>query len=297
MGRAENGGGLHLDPSPGLKQDNLEALSANVYPGRLIVTGFISGELAVQLYALMGRSEPSRDREFVPNADGVRTVAPGKSEAEMAAVKNADLIYYQAMVKRGRLNVVSNGAQTIHLAEGILKRGLRFEAALKQAPVVETAGGERIDLSTYEPDAPNYTPRINAVYGQMSPEEGRSFGLSIVRKASDSIDPIYRSWVIDGFELPGGTGYALHTYAGDNPDGPLPSFEDTPYPVPLGDDIEETADMYAESLHPKNLAALVVKGISLTTGEISYAFRNGLQKRSQTLPTDIVGNENLHRDT
>jgi IMP cyclohydrolase len=91
----------------------LQRMAENEYPGRWMALGINTvGNLALQAYALTGRSSGSRNRIFEEDADGIRTVAPGKTAAEMAAEPNANLIYYRAMRDVGGMHVVSNGAQT-----------------------------------------------------------------------------------------------------------------------------------------------------------------------------------------
>jgi IMP cyclohydrolase len=165
--------------------DNLVELGENDYPGRIAMMGLsATGDLAIQAYAIMGRSTSSRTRIFTDEGAGsVRTTAPGKTQEEMAATENAELIYYQASAAGEGVYVISNGAQTDSVYKGIL-RGYTLGAAVETAAIVGN-----VDLSRYEPDAPNYTPRITSVI-DLRKNAPTPFGFSIVRKEPDTDEPI-----------------------------------------------------------------------------------------------------------
>ena len=120
-----------------LEQD----LQNNSYPGRGIVIGrSADGKSAVAAYFIMGRSENSRNRVFVEDGDGIRTQA-----FDPAKLKDPSLIIYAPVRVLGNKTIVTNGDQTDTIYEG-MDRQLTFEQCLR------TRG--------FEPDAPNYTPRI-----------------------------------------------------------------------------------------------------------------------------------------
>ena len=141
-----------------------DLLRANSYPGRGIVLGkSAKGEHAVALYFIMGRSENSRNRRFVPTEDGIRTEA-----ADAAKMTDPSLIIYHPVRKVDRGLIVTNGDQTDTIRDYI-QEGRTFTQALK--------------TRTFEPDEPNYTPRIS---GLLSPDGG--FQLSILKSAEG--DPV-----------------------------------------------------------------------------------------------------------
>ena len=123
---------------------NMQALAANVYPGRGMVIGQTpDGKRMVQVYWIMGRSENSRNRVFVREGEVVRT-AP----FDASKVKDPKLIIYNCTRVAGRAHIVTNGDQTDTIGDALAKGG-SFESAL--------------DTRSFEPDAPNFTPRISGV--------------------------------------------------------------------------------------------------------------------------------------
>ncbi len=239
-------------------QLNMEALRQNTYPGRGIIMGVNNtGDLLTQVYWIMGRSENSRNRLLIRESDVVRTVPYDPSK-----ITNPSLIIYNAMriaeTEDGLAHIVSNGDQTDTVAEYFAKhRG--YNDALK--------------TRTYEPDSPNFTPRITGII--YPHHEYTSYVFSTIKKAApDSDEAVRRSILEDVNGIKPGEGLCFHTYKGDG--DPLPAFEDRPYPVLLEGDAENIADNYWNLLNLANKVSLVVKGIHRETGEISYAIRNQL---------------------
>ncbi len=173
--------------------DLLSLLRSNPYPGRGIVAG--SGRV---YYFIMGRSENSRNRIFSPTEDGIRT-----EPFDASKVKDPSLILYHPVRAMGGSLVVTNGDQT----DTICRMG-DFRAALA--------------TREYEPDAPNWTPRISAIL-----REDGSFELAILKREGGRCMRAFYSY--EGAD--DGTGYFLSTYAGDG--SPLPSFSGEPIPVTM----------------------------------------------------------------
>ena len=141
------------------KSDLTTLLRDNPYPGRGIVLGrSADGAFAIAAYFIMGRSENSRNRVFVPTEDGIRTQAH-----DPAKMTDPSLIIYHPVRMAGRGLIVTNGDQTDTVRDYILS-GRTFVEALKSR--------------TFEPDDPNFTPRIS---GLLSPDG--SFQLSILKSA------------------------------------------------------------------------------------------------------------------
>ena len=114
------------------------------YPGRGIVIGrSADGKKAVIAYFIMGRSTNSRNRIFVTEGNGIRTEAFDPSKME-----DPSLIIYAPVRVLGNKTIVTNGDQTDTIYEG-LDRQMTFEQSLRSRE--------------FEPDAPNYTPRISGV--------------------------------------------------------------------------------------------------------------------------------------
>ena len=119
-------------------------LSSNAYPGRGIVIGKTKdGKKAVTAYFIMGRSSNSRNRVFVTEGEGIRTEAFDPSKLE-----DPSLIIYAPVRVLGNKTIVTNGDQTDTIYEGMDKQ-LTFEQSLRSRE--------------FEPDGPNYTPRISGV--------------------------------------------------------------------------------------------------------------------------------------
>ena len=173
--------------------DLLEMLRNNPYPGR----GIVVGKDRVY-YFIMGRSENSRNRIFSLTDDGIRTEAFDESK-----VTDPSLIIYHPVRSLGEKLIVTNGNQT---------------------DTIRDMGDFREALSTreFEPDDPNWTPRISAILNG----DG-SFSLSVLKKVSGRCLRCYYDY--EGCEE--GEGYFISTYKGDG--NPLPSFEGEPIHVTM----------------------------------------------------------------
>lgn len=230
------------------KQDLPELLRGNAYPGRGIVLGKSGdGKSSIAVYFIMGRSENSRNRIFAPTEDGIRTEA-----ADPAKMTDPSLIIYHPVRKAGRGLIVTNGDQTDTIRDFLLE-GRSFAEALR--------------ARTFEPDAPNYTPRIS---GLLSPDGG--FQLSILKSAEG--DPACCCRYFYHYDAPlAGEGRFIHTYQGDG--SPLPSFEGEPVRVALDrSDPETLADQVWEALDPDNKVSLFVRFVNLADGTHRDAIRN-----------------------
>lgn len=222
--------------------ENMRALAANPYPGRGIVIGQTPDTRhLVQVYWIMGRSENSRNRVFVQDGETVRT-AP----FDASKVKDPSLIIYNCVRVVQRAHVVSNGDQTDTIAAG-LTHGLPFETTLQ--------------TRTFEPDAPNYTPRISGVVDLADP--GHAYRLAILKAEAQDPDRPLRCFYGFGRATPG-VGHCLTTYLGDG--DPLPSFAGEPRALPLLNAPEAVADLYWKALNPENRVSLLVKFIDPAGG-------------------------------
>nr|WP_325186713.1 IMP cyclohydrolase [uncultured Oscillibacter sp.] len=228
--------------------DLTKLLKANPYPGRGIVLGrSADNRRAVAAYFIMGRSENSRNRVFVPTEDGIRTQAHDPSR-----MTDPSLIIYHPVRRVGRGLVVTNGDQTDTVRDGLLA-GKTFAQALH--------------TREFEPDGPNYTPRIS---GLLSPDG--SFKLSILKSADGDPACCCRYFYTYDRPLPG-EGRFLHTYLGDG--DPLPSFEGEPERVILDDPTAEAlAERMWNALNEENKVSLFVRYIDLTDGTWQDVIRN-----------------------
>ena len=220
-----------------------QELKGNAYPGRGIVIGKSEdGKYAVTAYFIMGRSENSRNRVFVTEGDGIRTQAYDPSK-----LTDPSLIIYAPVRVLGKETIVTNGDQKDTVYDGISK-GLTFEQSLRSRE--------------FEPDAPNYTPRIS---GMLTVENGRfDYQMSILK--SNNGNPAACNRYTFSYENPvAGEGHFIHTYLCDG--NPLPSFEGEPKLVAIQDNIEIFTELLWNSLNADNKVSLFVRYINIETGE------------------------------
>ena len=221
-----------------LKQELME----NAYPGRGIVIGKSKdGTKAVTAYFIMGRSSNSRNRVFAEEGQGIRTQAFDPSKLE-----DPSLIIYAPVRVLGDLTIVTNGDQTDTVFEG-MEKGLTFEQSLRSRE--------------FEPDGPNYTPRISGV---MQVENGKyEYSMSILK--SNNGNPEACNRYTFAYENPvAGEAHFIHTYMHDG--DPLPSFEGEPKLVELSDEIDAFTDLVWTSLNEDNKVSLFVRYINIATG-------------------------------
>ncbi len=226
-----------------MKKLSLETeLKENSYPGRGIVIGKSKdGKHAVTAYFIMGRSENSRNRIFVEDGEGIRTKAFDESK-----LSDPSLIIYAPVRVLGHKTIVTNGDQTDTIYE-LMDRQQTFEQALR--------------TREFEPDAPNYTPRISGI---MHVENGSyNYALSILK--SDNGNPASCSRYTYAYEKPlDGEGRFIHTYMEDG--NPLPSFEGEPKLVEIDGSIDSFTDKVWNSLNEDNKVSLFVRYINIEDG-------------------------------
>ena len=218
-------------------------LSATTYPGRGIVIGKSrDGKKAVTAYFIMGRSANSRNRVFVEEGEGIRTQAfdPGKLE-------DPSLIIYAPVRVLGNTTIVTNGDQTDTVYENMGK-GQTFEESLRQRE--------------FEPDGPNYTPRISGI---LNIKDGSfDYAMSILKSNNGNPDACNR-YTFAYSNPVAGEGHFIHTYMGDG--NPLPSFEGEPTWVDIDGDIDTFTQMVWENLNEDNKVSLFVRFIDIETGK------------------------------
>ena len=228
--------------------NNLEYLKNNSYPGRGIVTGLSqdSAQMIV-LYWIMGRSENSRNRIFTLDGDTVRT-----EPFDASKVEDPSLIIYNVSRKIGLIHIVTNGDQTDTIYDE-LSSGGSFESALMKR--------------CYEPDGPNYTPRISCVIN----EKTGNYSLSGLRRISANNEGSLRSFYHYQKGTPG-TGHCIHTYLSDG--NPLPSFNTEPVELPLAGTLDEIVNKYWDALNKDNRVSILAKSISLKDGLVNTVIIN-----------------------
>ena len=225
-----------------------QKLSTNTYPGRGIVLGVSpDGRTAVSAYFIMGRSVNSRNRVFVQEPDGIRTEAHDPS-----LMKDPHLIIYHPVRQLGKGLIVTNGDQTDTIRDGLLE-GKCFAQSLR--------------TRTFEPDPPNYTPRISGLL-----HKDGSYALSILKSAEGDPSSCRRQFF--GYENPlAGQGHFIHTYQENL--NPLPSFEGEPRQVVINaPDAEAFANDIWLSLNEDNKVSLFVRYIDLESGDTEECIIN-----------------------
>lgn len=218
-------------------------LQENAYPGRGIIIGKTpDGKKAVTAYFIMGRSENSRNRVFVEEGQGIRTQA-----FDPTKLTDPSLIIYAPVRVLGNTTIVTNGDQTDTIYDG-MDRKLTFEQSLR--------------CREFEPDGPNYTPRISGV---MHIENGTyHYAMSILK--SNNGNPEACNRYTYAYENPvAGEGHFIHTYECDG--NPLPSFEGEPKLVNILDDMDAYTEMLWNSLNEENKVSLFVRYIDIATGK------------------------------
>lgn len=228
----------------------------NAYPGRGIVAGLTQdGKQGVIGYFIMGRSANSRNRVFdpAPELGGIRTLA-----ADPAKLEDPSLIIYNPVRRLDHLHIVTNGDQTDTIYD-YMNQGNSFESALRSR--------------TFEPDGPNWTPRISALVKLR--QGGLRYKMSILKSADGNGESCQR-YFFDYPQPVAGEGHFIHTYKCDG--NPIPSFEGEPVRVAIGPSAEEFATKLWTSLNAENKVSLFVRYIDLATGETEDVIINNYDR-------------------
>lgn len=231
-----------------------QELKGNAYPGRGIIIGKSEdGTKAVTAYFIMGRSENSRNRIFVEDGEGIRTQAFDPSK-----LTDPSLIIYAPVRVLGNKTIVTNGDQTDTIYEG-MDHQMTFEQSLRSRE--------------FEPDAPNYTPRISGI---MHVERGSyNYAMSILKSDDGNPDSCLRYTY--AYENPqSGEGRFIHTYQCDG--NPLPSFAGEPKKIAISGEIDAFTELLWNSLNEENKVALFVRYIDIASGEYETRIVNKNQQ-------------------
>ncbi|MDE6182622.1 MAG: IMP cyclohydrolase [Eubacteriales bacterium] len=222
--------------------DISKILKSTEYFGRGIIIGKTKDlKNAVVAYFISGRSENSKNRIFIKNNDDI-IIKPFDEEK----VEDPSLIIYSPIKKLGDKLIVTNGDQTDTIYE-FIKNNKTFEEALK--------------TRTFEPDYPNFTPRISGILN--FDKNNFSYKMSIL-KSGDKEGTVCNSFTYC-YESLEGIGHFIHTY---NCDGnPIPSFTGEPKRIEIPNDIDEFTKLIWDNLSEKYKISLCVKYINLETKE------------------------------
>ena len=224
------------------KIDLCQYLANNEYPGRGIAIAMAPDAKQIFIgYWIMGRSENSRNRVFdpVPERGGIETKA-----ADPAKLEDPSLIIYNPVLTLGKTHIVTNGDQTDTIYD-LMSQGKSFADALR--------------TRTFEPDAPNYTPRISGIV-----YEGGAYQMSILKSADGNGDSVQR-YFFDYMQPVAGEGHFISTYKCNG--NPIPSFEGEPLRFACPKTIGEFATGIWNSLNADNKVSFFARVIDLETGE------------------------------
>lgn len=223
-------------------------ISGNPYVGRGIIVGLSeNGGSAVGAYFIMGRSANSRNRIFAERGGAVYT-----EPFDPEKVEDPSLIIYAAVREYAGKLIITNGDQTDTVVSG-LSEGKSFSEALAER--------------AFEPDAPNYTPRISAM---LSFDGGFHYDMSILK----SIDEAGSGCARYTYSYPAvpGLGHFIHTYVTDG--NPLPTFQGEPERVSVPDDIDGFTDSLWSALDAENRISLYVRYTDLSSGNVQTRLIN-----------------------
>lgn len=220
--------------------DDFSVLRGMKYSGRGITLGATPSGNQFVGYSLTGRSSSSQARKLVydEQAGVIRTDVTDETQLERGSPA---LLIYPAIAFGNEMFVASNGAQTKLVYARAVRTAETPEKVLRDAfdsPVLEydTKDKRWIDITTYEPDDPNFTPRISACLDGICGEAG----FHITRK-----EGLMRQQEIHTFKLNPGEGRVITTYLGGN-ENPLLPFVGAPLRVQIQ---SESAQEIAESIY------------------------------------------------
>ncbi len=226
-----------------------ELINGNSYIGRAIMIGKTEdAKKAAIAYAIMGRSENSRNRVFIEEGEEV-IIHP----FDASKVEDPSLIIYSPIRKFDNKLIVTNGDQTDTIYD-FVKEGKSFTDALK--------------TREFEPDAPNLTPRIS---GMLTFEDNDfTYEMSILKSADAEGTACSRYT----FSYPSiaGVGHLIHTYVCDG--NPIPTFQGEPERVIVPNDIDTLTSKLWENLDENNKISLYVRYVDLENGEIENRMIN-----------------------
>ena len=218
-----------------------EYIAGNPYVGRGIIIGRTpDAKKAVTAYFIMGRSANSRNRVFEEVKDDVMIKPFDESKVE-----DPSLIIYHPLRVDDKKIIITNGDQTDTIRD-FMKTGMCFQCALRTI--------------SFEPDAPNWTPRIS---GLVDIEDDFTYKMSILKSANSEGTSCNRYF----FEYEGlaGQGHFIHTYMTDG--NPIPTFTGEPKRLLIPDNIEELTSEIWENLNEENKISLYVRYTDIKTGE------------------------------
>ena len=220
-----------------------ELIKDNPYVGRGIIVGKTAdGKKAVAAYFIMGRSANSRNRVFTEKNGEVFT-----EPYDASKVQDPSLIIYAAIRQKDNQLIVTNGDQTDTIYDGLCN-GVSFSGALESR--------------CFEPDAPNFTPRISAILSFANNDF--AYRMSILK----SIDAEGSDCARYEFSYPSkaGLGHFIHTYVTDG--NPIPTFQGEPERIEIPCDVKTFTDKLWGALNEQNKISLYVRAVNLEDNSV-----------------------------
>ena len=206
--------------------NNLENIKSLEYPGRLIIIGKSLNDHNIVIYAITGRSPSSQARKLEIN-ESLNQIIVKPTDEEILKTGNPDLLIYPAIIIKEGI-IVSNGKHTNDI-------NLNYDKDKSSSEILAKA----LKSWEYEPDEPNYTPRISGCITSDA-------SLSIIKRSINGscLKNIFQIHLIPG------KGMMIATYSGIN-QNPIPSFEGEPKTVDLiYNNAENTAKAIYDALAP-----------------------------------------------
>jgi len=232
-----------------------DLLQNNTYPGRGIIVGkSADGKSAMIAYFIMGRSTNSRNRIFERYEGGMRTKAFDESK-----LVDPSLIIYNPYLQCENSDIVTNGDQTDTVYNYVKQfgdDGFAFEKSLH--------------TREFEPDCPNYTPRISAMLNYDFEKANFDYKMSIL-KSSDGNPEVCNRYFYSYAPI-SGLGHFIHTYECDG--NPIPSFYGEPEMVKLPNTAKELSEVVWNNLNEDNKVSLFVRVVSLQDGKAEEVIIN-----------------------
>lgn len=233
-----------------------DVIQDDIYIGRGLLTGKSSDDKCLILaYFIMGRSANSQNRVFVKENDFLKILP-----ADDDKVEDPSLIIYYPMKKVDDKYIVTNGDQTDTIYT-YLKEGKTYEEALF--------------TRNYEPDAPNFTPRISVIADLSRGSEDFQYGISILKYQERSKEKCNRNFFY--YTAQRGTAHMIHTYEGDG--NPLPSYCGEPKTISVGNSVDELAKDLWNSLHKDYKVALYTAFINLEDNSVEERIINKYERK------------------
>lgn len=238
------------------KKNMRNRLYLNPYPGRGLVLGRNLHGDVVQVYWVMGRSDNSRNRVLVREGQDVFTrPADPKKAGDPSLIIYRAMGFYDGMDGQG--HVVSNGDQTDTICDA-------FDLDLSLV--------EMLANREYEPDSPNFTPRISGLVFPNPDDQKPLAQISVLKKSKLPGDKRCISCLYTYQDIAPGIGYCVTTYMGNG--DPLPSFTSEPFTTIIEGDALRIARFYWQFLNEEHRVSLVVKMIDVKTNKTTVEIIN-----------------------